>query len=127
MKRGYVKLWRKFKDNPYCNKPAYVSLWIFILLSVNHKKKKFAFNGKIVEVKEGQFITGRKEISISTGIPETSCERILKVLETSQQIGQQKTNKYRLITVNNWKSYQGNGQDFGQQMDNKWTTNGHKQ
>ena len=74
------------------------------------------WNNNTIIVKEGQFITGRKELSKVTGIPETTIERILEYLEKEHQIGQQKTTKYRLITVVNWKEYQ--------IKDNKRTTNG---
>lgn len=63
-------------------------------------------DGHLIMVKEGQLITGRKQLSQDTGIPETTIERILKMLENEHQIGQQKTNKYRVITILNWKEHQ---------------------
>ena len=63
-------------------------------------------DGNIILIKEGQLITGRKQLSEVTGIPETTVERILKMLENEHQIGQQKTTKYRLITILNWADHQ---------------------
>ena len=77
-------------------------------------------DGKLLLVREGQIITGRKELSRATGIPETTIERILKMLENEHQIGQQKTNKYRVITILNWKEHQDRTQERttnGQQTD----------
>lgn len=71
-------------------------------------------HGKIFNLQEGQLITGRKKLSEGTGIPESTIEDILKLLENEQQIQQQKTTKYRLITIVNWKEYQ--------ESDNKATT-----
>jgi hypothetical protein len=71
-------------------------------------------NGKIILIKEGQLLTGRKQLSMGTGIPESTVEDILKLLENEHQIQQQKTTKYRLITILNWKDYQ--------ESDNKATT-----
>lgn len=88
------------------NRPSYLSLWIHIICMANHKEKKMMWNGEILSINEGQFVTGRKELSIKTGIPETTIEDILKFLERQQQIRQQKTTKYRLITVINWEKYQ---------------------
>ena len=116
MDKGWVLIHRKLKDKGFYNKSCYVHLWIHILLSANHKPKEFMWNNNTIIVKEGQFITGRKELSKVTGIPETTIERILEYLEKEHQIGQQKTTKYRLITVVNWKEYQ--------IKDNKRTTNG---
>lgn len=64
------------------------------------------WNGEVILVHEGQFITGRKELSKVSGIPETTIEDILSLFEKQGQIRQQKTTKFRLITVINWKKYQ---------------------
>lgn len=106
MEKGWILIHRKLKDKGYYKKSSYVHLWIHILLSVNHKPKEFMWNGNIIVVKEGQFITGRKQLSEETGIPESTIEDILKSLEIQHQIQQQKTTKYRLITVVNWKEHQ---------------------
>ena len=49
-------------------------------------------------------------------------ERWLSMLESEQQIEQQKTSKYRLITVKKWSEYQNDEQENEQQMNNKRTT-----
>jgi hypothetical protein len=106
MENGWVKLHRKILENPISKRPQYLSLWIHLLVMANHKKNKMMWNGEILSINEGQFITGRKELSEKTGIPETTIEDILKFLERQQQIRQQKTTKFRLITVINWEKYQ---------------------
>jgi hypothetical protein len=113
---GWVCLHRKFLEKGYFSKSQYVHLWVYLLLIANHKDKEFMWNGEIKLIKSGQILTGRKSLSIETGISETTIERILNLFEKEQQIGQQKTTKYRLITILNWKEYQ--------QTDNKRTTNG---
>lgn len=106
MENGWIKLHRKVLENPICRKPKYLSIWIHLLLMANHKEAKMMWNGEILSIHEGQFITGRKELSLKTGIPETTIEDILNFLERQQQIRQQKTTKFRLITVINWEKYQ---------------------
>lgn len=103
---GYVKLHRVLLDNPISKKPQYAWLWATLLLLANHKPNKFMWNGEIIIIKEGQLLTGRKQLSEKTGIPESTVEDILKYLETQQQIQQQKTTKFRLITIVNWTKYQ---------------------
>lgn len=112
---GWIKLHRKILENPIMKRPSYAWLWITLLLKANHKEQKLMWNKEIIMIKEGQLITGRKELSACTGIPETTIEDILNFLEKSSQIRQQKTTKFRLITVINWKDYQAS--------DNKPTTN----
>lgn len=106
MEYGWVKLHRKLAENPISKRPQYLSLWIHLLIMANHKEAKMMWNGEILSIHEGQFVTGRKELAEKTGIPETTIEDILKFLERQQQIRQQKTTKFRLITVINWEKYQ---------------------
>jgi len=117
---GWIKLHRKMLDNPLVSKPTYFSLWIILLLKANHKECKIIWNGEFKTIKAGQFITGRKALKKESGIPETTIERILNMLENGHQIKQQKTSKYRLITIVNWEQYQ----DRNTKVDNKRTTNG---
>jgi hypothetical protein len=107
MEQGWVKLHRQLIENPIITKPSYLALWVVLLLKANHKENKFMWNGNIIVVKEGQMITGRKELSKETKIPESTIEDILNYLEKQHQIQQQKTTKYRLITIVNWVKYQG--------------------
>ncbi len=105
-KIGYIKLHRMILDNPISQNPKYLCLWITLLLMANHKECSFIWNGKVAKVNQGQILTGRKKLSKQTNIPETTIEDILNFLENEQQIRQQKTTKYRLITILNWNKYQ---------------------
>ncbi len=101
-----------------------VHLWLHLLLNVNHEAKEFLWNFKTIRVEAGQFITGRKQLSVETGIAESTIEKILKLFEKEAQIEQQKTTKFRLISIKNWKDYQEKEQQATQQEDNKGTTRG---
>lgn len=103
---GWIKIHRKLLLKGYYTQSQYVHLWIHLLLIANHKPNEYMTNGKIILIKEGQLLTGRKKLSVGTGIPESTVEDILKLLENEHQIQQQKTTKYRLITILNWKDYQ---------------------
>lgn len=118
MNNGYIKLHRKILDNPIAQKASYAWLWVTLLLKANHKENKFMWNGNIIIVKEGQLLTGRKELSEQTGIPGSTIEDILNFLEKQHQIRQQTTTKFRLITIINWKDYQNSDNN----SDNKATT-----
>ena len=124
MDNGWIKLHRKILNNPISAKPTWVWLWITLLLLANHESDhEFIWNGANVKLKKGQFVTGRKKLKEITGIPETTIEDILKYLETRHQIRQQKTSKYRLITILKWEDYQ--NPDI--KSDNRATTERHIQ
>jgi hypothetical protein len=77
-------------------------------------------------LRPGQLVTGRKTLSLQTGVSESKIERILKHLENGQKIEQQKFTKFRIITIRN-NDFSGSDanseQKFEQQIDNKCTTN----
>ncbi len=106
MSNGWIKLHRKILDNPISKRPTWAWLWVTLLLKANHSETKMIWNDHTIVLKEGQFITGRDALSEETGIHRSSIERILQFLENEHQIEQQKTTKYRLITILNWKDYQ---------------------
>jgi len=123
MNNGWISLWRKLMDKGYYKKSEYVHLWVHLLFKANHEPSNFQWNQRNVVIKTGQFITGRKRLSEETGISENKCERILKVFENEQQIEQQKTNLFRLITILNYDDYQKVEQQIEQPVNNKSTTN----
>jgi DNA-binding transcriptional regulator YhcF (GntR family) len=122
MSEGWIKLHRQWLQNPIAQRPYYGHLWVTLLLKASHKKSEFIWNNKKRTLRPGQLVTGRKKLSEQTGIPESTVERILTYLEGEQQIEQQKTNKFRIITVKNWEKYQG-CEKANSGTDSKWTTN----
>jgi hypothetical protein len=113
---GWIKLHRKLLKNPIMQRPAYLGVWVFLLINANHEGSGYRaiMGDKMVTLDAGQLVTGRKKISKETYTPESTVEDILSFLEREQMIRQQKFNKYRLISILNWKKYQG--------VDNKATT-----
>lgn len=118
MHRGYIKLWRKIRDNPRLHDPDYLSVWIWCLLEATYSERKSILGGKEIDLKPGQFTTGRRQFSELCGVQESKLERILTCFVNIGQIEQQSTNTNRLISITNWKEYQ----DNEQQMNNKRTT-----
>lgn len=120
---GYIKLYRKLLDNPIvCKDPDHLAVWIYLLLNATHKQKKMMFEGKVITLNPGQLITGRKSISTQIKVSESKVQRVLKLLESEQQIEQQTTPRNRLITVVSWQEYQSGEQQIEQQVNNNRTT-----
>jgi len=119
MNEGWLKLHRKLKKKGYYRKSEYIHLWIHLLISANHEPKEFMFNNTIQTLQPGQLLTGRNQLAKDTGINRNSVERILKCFQNEQQIEQQTTTKFRVITIKNWKDYQQTEQVNEQQVSNK--------
>jgi hypothetical protein len=125
MNNGWIKLHRKVLDNPYMRKPAYRSVWIEVLLMATHDNHDVLFKGKRITLAPGQFTCGRDQLSKKTGVPPSTCNRILKKFKSEQMIEHQSSNDCSLITVNNWTRYQGSEQQSEQRVNNEWTTSEH--
>jgi len=120
---GYVKLFRSITHWEWFTNSEMLSIFIYLLVSANHKDGHW--RGQLV--KRGQLITGRKSISKATRIHESNVYRCLERLQSTNEIAMKPNNKYSLITICNYDSYQSNESTTEQQMNNKRTTNEHKQ
>lgn len=117
---GWVKVYRQLKDKAYYKDSEFVHLWLHLLLCANHDSAEYLNGYEIIKLKKGQFITGRKKLSLETGISESKIERILKVFESEQQIEQQTNSRNRLISIVSWDKYQ----QSEQQKNSKRTASG---
>ena len=120
---GWISLHRKILEHPIFSDPQAFTLWVQLLLRANHKEKKVMVGNKFIEVKRGQLLTGRNKLVEYTGIDRNKIERLLNLFENEAQIEQQKTTKYRLISITNYNQYQ----DTEHQTSIKRATNEHKQ
>ncbi len=98
-----------------------VHLWLHLIFKANHEGKEFLWNGKTIDIKRGQIITGRSKLSLETGINESNVERILNYFKNEQQIEQQSFSKFRLITIKKYGEYQKIEQENEQQMNSRRT------
>ena len=133
MHRGYIKLWRKLKDNPLWLSERFTKgqAWIDLLMLANHKKNMIDIRGIMVEIDSGQILAGGEFLSVRWKWSRGKVSRFLTYLEskTVQQIVQQKSNVCTVISITNWHDYQGNGTadgaTDGQQTGSKRTADGH--
>jgi hypothetical protein len=93
-------------DKGYYLKSEYVHLWLHLIYKATYTQREFMFNGNIEILQPGQFITSRSKLSIETGIEESKIERILNTFKSEQQIEQVNRNKFRIISILKWNTYQ---------------------
>lgn len=124
---GWVCIHRSLQKKGYYKDSEYVHLWLHFLLKANHEAKEFMFNGKMITVERGQFISGRKVLSKETGINQSKVRRIINFFKSDHQIDQQTSNKFSLFTVINYHLYQDNDQQEDHQATIKRPSSDHKQ
>lgn len=117
MLHGWIMLHRKMLDNWVAQEPELLAMWVRLLLDANHTDTKRMFNGCHIEIKRGQLIFGLNAFSIKSGISEAKVRRYILLLEKDGMISRLKTNKYSVISIVNFDSYQcDNRQTTGEQQ-----------
>lgn len=109
MNLGWIKLHRSLLDHWAASEPEMLATWIRLLLEANHEDKKHLFNGSLIEVKRGELIFGLNAFSDKTGISIKKLRRYLDLFEKDGMIGRQKTNKFSIISITCYDSYQNEG------------------
>lgn len=124
---GWIKLHRKLKNSLVFDNPDLLKVWIWCLLKATHDDYSQMVGLQEVYLEKGQFVFGRKVASSELKMSESKTYRLIKKLETMQNLNIKANNKYSIITIANWELYQSDSnnseQQFEQQMNNKRTTN----
>lgn len=102
MNIGYIKLHRSILDWQYWDDHNTTRLLIFFLVSVNFEPKKW----KGININAGQLITSYDKISLQTGLSPSQIRRSIKILVECNELKQQTTNKFQLITLVKWGELQ---------------------
>ena len=124
MHRGFVKIFRNIDEWCLYKDSRCVHMLIHLMTKATHETQTIFFNGAKIDINEGCLLTGREQLSVETGIPQTSIERILGKLEKVGEIEQRKTSRNRLIFIKKWNQFQSMRTTNGQQTDNERTTSG---
>ncbi len=122
MHNGWIKLWRKSVDSPSFKNPLLWHFWEYCLLKASHREIKIMIGFQEIQLLPGQFIYGRQKASTETGLSERNCRTCLKNLEKSGNLTSKVTNKFSIITIINWATYQGNDYESDQQSDQQVTS-----
>lgn len=113
MKDNWIKLYRQILDSEVFANPIALKIWIWCLLSANHKKKSVPIStGRgetIVNCDKGQFIFGRFKAEEQLNISGSTIYRWMEKF-SSEKMGMlalETDSHYTVVTVLNWASYQG--------------------
>lgn len=99
---GWIKIHRSFIDWEWYSEAKMVQLFIHVLLKANYSDNKW----RGIEIKRGQFITSFSALAGETGQSVQNIRTGIKKLIMSQNLTIKSTNKYTVITVCNYGTYQ---------------------
>ena len=110
--KGYVKIYRNiwkhwiWKSNrPFDEFHA----WVDLIMLANHKRSKTLFDGKLIYVGKGSFITSLRKLANRWGWGKTHVSEFLEMLEKDGMISVSADSKKTTITLVNYGIYQGKG------------------
>lgn len=107
MPDGWVKIHRKFQEWEWYDKSEMVHLFLHLLLSANVSDKQW--HG--MEIRRGQLVTSYESLRERTGLSVRTLRTCLEKLEQTGEITRKATNKFSIVTVCNYESYQ--DENFG--------------
>jgi hypothetical protein len=122
MNRGYVKVWRKIEDSGLIQLPNTLALFMHLLLNATHKDRKVGTPIGVIELKRGQFMSGRIELAARLKQTEQQIRTSLKRLETLGIITTEATSRFSVYTIENYSKYQ-DSDDANNQPNNQQPTN----
>ena len=126
MDKGWIKIHRKILDWEWFDKAEMVKLLIMFVCKANIEDKEW--QGMVVS--RGQFITSLDKLSAESGFSKQKIRTCLKRFENTKEITIKSTNKYTIVTICNYESYQiseDSNQHAEQHSNNIQTTNQQQQ
>ena len=122
MSDGWIKLWRKSLDSGLLQNHELWAFWCWCLMKATHKPFRQMVGYQKIELEPGQFIFGRKAAAKELKLTERKVRTCLAVLENLENLTIKATNKFSIITVKNWNTYQQDETVNDQQNDHQATS-----
>ncbi len=110
--QGWIKLHRKILHSEIFENEKMLKVFIYCLTKSSHKNTESRVGRQKVQLDPGQFIFGRKKAASELNMNESTVRDYLKILEEDDVITIHSTNKYSVITVENWVNYQSNDEEY---------------
>ena len=122
MCKGFMFISReKIDDFEWSNNPNVFYVFFKLLFKASYKDKKW----EGVDIKRGQLVTGRVALSKELNVSEQVIRTCLDKLTKTGYINQQTTNRYTIITICNYDSWQMLPKTNNQQPTNNQPTDNH--
>ena len=128
--KGWIKLHRKIRDSSIFNDHQLFRLWMICLTEATHKERDQLIDKQTVHLMPGEFVTGRYDIMelYNNGLKhadkvtgEKTVYRWLEKLQSSGFLTIKKTNKFSVVSIDNWAIYQGEDDNSDHQIDQQMT------
>ena len=119
--KGWIKLHRQLQECPiwYGERFSKGQAWVDLLLLANHRDKKIIFNGEMITIQRGQYLTSTVKLAEKWGWNRKTVSSYLNMLQKENMITKVSDNTRTLVTIENYEKYQGSKPKVGNQMGNQ--------
>lgn len=121
---GWVKLHRALLDHDMIKDHLLFATFCWLLLSASRQQAKAKLNGEWVILAPGQIVTGLDDLASELGAARSSVRRRLESLVNLGTITQNVGHGGRVITINNWGTYQDNDRKGGTSVEHERNVDG---
>ena len=116
---GFIKIHRQIMEWGWYKDQNTKAVFLHLLLKANFKEREY----KGVLLKPGQAIIGRKALAEQLGISEQCVRTALNRLKSTNEITIKSTNKFSVVTIENWEMYQSDESESTNESTNTLTNN----
>ena len=121
MDNGFITIHRKIFEWEWHDDSKTGWLWIYLLTHANWKDNRW--HGLLIT--RGQLVTGRLKLSKETGLSVRNVRTSLKRLKQTGEINVKSTNKFSIITIIKYDTYQTEKNESDQQVTSKRPASDH--
>lgn len=115
MKQGWIKLHRKLTDSSVFDNPKLLKTWIWCLCKASHTEHEVIVGKHFIKLQPGQFVFGRLKAADVLKMNDRTVYDYMKMLEKMEMLRIDSTNKYSVVTIENWAFYQEGEDEFQHQ------------
>ena len=116
--KGYIKIHRKFRDWEWYSEPVVKDVFLHLLITASWEDSRY----KGHEIKAGQTIITVSGLASELGVSTRQVRTAIEKLESTGEITRKTTNRFTVVTVENWSLYQADYDDDDKRMANKRQT-----
>ena len=103
---GWISLHRKIKDHWIWDNPLHLKMWIYVLSRANYEDNILPFNGKLIEIKKGEFITSYKNFARDCNCGIQQVRTFLNLCKSDSMLLTKSSHHSTHIIICNYTSYQ---------------------
>lgn len=112
---GFIKIHRKLLKWGWYSDPNTFRVFMHLLLAASYEENEFRGH----KILPGQAVIGRKQLARDLGISEQSVRTALEHLKSTNEITIKATNKFTVVTIENWGKYQVQECETNQQINQR--------